>query len=281
MRIVHTIAETREIIAQAKSLGKSVGLVPTMGYFHEGHLSLMRKAREENDFVVASIFVNPIQFGPSEDLEKYPRNMARDSQLAEGAGVDFIFNPAVDEMYPKGYNTYVDVEKITEGLCGARRPGHFRGVATVVLKLFNIIQPNSAYFGQKDFQQLKVIERMVTDLNLQIRIVPMPIVREADGLAMSSRNTYLSADERQAALILSKSLRAAEEMIHEGHTAPEEITTTIREFIGSEPLARIEYIKVLDPDTLVTLPTNWKNALLALAVKIGNTRLIDNTILKR
>ena len=218
MQTLNTISETRDFIAHARREGKSVGLVPTMGYFHEGHLSLMRKAREENDIVVVSLFVNPIQFGPSEDFKTYPRDLERDARMAESVGVDLIFNPGIREMYGENYMTFIRMERLTEGLCGASRPGHLDGVATVVLKLFNIIQPDRAYFGCKDYQQLKVIQQMVKDLNVPIEIVGMPIVREPDGLAMSSRNTYLSADERKAALVLRKSLSHAQKLLDQGIT---------------------------------------------------------------
>lgn len=281
MQIVNTIRETKDILAQARAEGKTVGLVPTMGYFHEGHLSLMRKAREENDVVVVSIFVNPIQFGPNEDLAKYPRDLDRDSKMAEGEGVDYIFHPSVDEMYSKAYNTYVDVEGITADLCGASRPGHFRGVSTVVLKLFNIVRPDRAYFGEKDFQQVKVIQRMVADLNLDVAVVAMPIVREADGLAMSSRNEYLNEEERHGALILSRALSYAKNLVSEGLSSPVELAFRIWEFIRDEPTAQIEYVQVVDGETLDTPAIIDTNSVLAIAIKIGNTRLIDNAYMKR
>jgi pantoate--beta-alanine ligase len=251
-----------------------------MGYFHEGHLSLMRQARLDNNLVVVSLFVNPKQFGPGEDLKLYPRNFERDSILAEEVGVDIIFAPSVEEMYPEGYNTYVEVEKLTEGLCGALRPGHFRGVTTVVLKLLNIVQPDRAYFGRKDYQQLKVIERMVADLNIPVEIVPMPTVREPDGLAMSSRNEYLSPEERRAALVLSKSLSYGQELLKQGVTSGDELQRRVEGFIGREPLARIEYVAVVHPETLDCLAEVEDEAVLALAVRIGKTRLIDNAALR-
>jgi pantoate--beta-alanine ligase len=281
MQIVHTIKEAREIIAEARKKGSTVGLVPTMGFLHEGHLTLMRTADSENDFVVASIFVNPIQFGPKEDLQAYPRDLARDAALAESAGVDLIFNPTVEEMYPAGYNTYVEVQKITDFLCGATRKGHFGGVATVVTKLFNIVRPDKAYFGCKDYQQLKVIERMVRDLNMPIEIVPVPIVRESDGVAMSSRNTYLSAEERQSALVLSKALGHAQKLLDEGVTSGPEIVRRATEFIEKNPHAQIDYVSVVDAETLEFIDEIEDVALLALAVRIGKTRLIDNALLKR
>lgn len=281
MRILHTIDEIRETIKQAKAESKTVGLVPTMGYFHEGHLSLMRKAREENGLVVVSLFVNPIQFGPSEDFKTYLRDLERDAQMAESVGVDIIFNPGIGEMYGENYMTFIRMERLTEGLCGASRPGHFEGVATVVLKLFNIIQPDRAYFGCKDYQQLKVIQKMVRDLNVPVEIVPMPTVREPDGLAMSSRNTYLNAERRQAALVLSKSLKYAQDLLDEGITLAKELKKRVEKFISKERLARIDYVEIVDPETLECLDTIEDQALLALAVKIGVTRLIDNAILMR
>lgn len=281
MSIIHSVEETQEYIALARGGRKSVGLVPTMGYFHRGHQSIMARAREENDLVVVSLFVNPTQFGPSEDLAAYPRDLDRDASMAREVGVDVIFNPSVDEMYPDGYSTYVNVEGITEGLCGAARPGHFRGVATVVLKLLNIVQPDRVYFGQKDYQQLKVIERMVADLNVPVEVVGMPTVREDDGLAMSSRNTYLGPDERRAALILSKALHRAQELMREGVVSTDEMYRRIVEFISEEPLAQIDYVAVVAPETLECMPEIGGQALVALAVRIGKTRLIDNSVVTR
>ena len=281
MEITHTISETRERIRRARAEGKIIGLVPTMGFFHEGHLSLMRQASKDNDFVVVSLFVNPIQFGPTEDFRDYPRDLEKDARMAEDVGVDLIFNPSVEEIYREGHNTYVAVRKLTEGLCGASRPGHFLGVTTVVLKLLNIIQPDRAYFGQKDYQQLKVIERMVRDLNVPVEIVPVPIVREPDGLAMSSRNSYLSPEERRAALVLSKSLAYGQELLNQGVTSGEELRARIEEFIRQEPAAVIDYVAVVDTEDLDRLVEIEDKALLALAVRIGRTRLIDNAILKK
>ncbi|RKD21577.1 pantoate--beta-alanine ligase [Caminicella sporogenes DSM 14501] len=277
MKIIHTIKEIREEVKAARRSGKSIGFVPTMGFLHEGHLSLIKKAREENDFVVVSIFVNPTQFGPEEDLESYPRDLERDSRLSEEAGADVIFNPTAEEMYPEGYSTYVEIEgELTKKLCGISRPGHFKGVTTVVSKLFNIVTPDRAYFGQKDAQQVAVIEQMVRDLNFDVKIVPCPIVREKDGLAMSSRNTYLSKEERKAALILSKTLFKAEEMIKNG----ERNSTKIRDFIinniKSEPLANIDYVEIVDAKSLKYLNEIKGDVLIALAVKFGRARLLDN-----
>ena len=280
MQILHTLDEMHKLVSAARRGGKSIGLVPTMGFFHAGHLSLMQQARKDNDLVVVSVFVNPTQFGPSEDFKTYPRDMDHDARLAESVGVDVIFNPSPEEMYPEGYSTYVEVERFSKGLCGASRPGHFRGVATVCLKLMNITGPDRAYFGMKDYQQLRVVQRMAADLNLCVQIVPMPIFREPDGLAMSSRNTYLNPAERRAALILKKALEYAQRLIDEGITSADELRIRVVEFVSTEPLAQIDYVEVVDPDTLDCIKTLDHNAVLALAVKIGNTRLIDNTILK-
>lgn len=281
MVILTTIDKIREFIKDARTKGKSIGLVPTMGYFHEGHLSLMSRARQDNDVVVVSLFVNPTQFGPGEDFQRYPRDLDRDARMAEEIGVDLLFCPSGEEMYPENYQTYVNVEKLSQGLCGTSRPGHFRGVATVVLKLFNIVQPNRAYFGQKDYQQLKVIEQMVKDLNVPVEIIGMPIVRERDGVAMSSRNTYLSSEERRAARVLSKSLKYAQELLDSGVNDANELSRKIEEFISKEPLAAIDYVAVVDSDTLEYLRIVEDKALVALATRIGTTRLIDNAIITR
>lgn len=281
MKVVNNVQELKTIIRQVKKEGKTIGLVPTMGYLHEGHLSLMRKAKVEQDFVVASVFVNPIQFGPNEDYAVYPRDIARDTALAESVGVDVVFNPAVEEMYPDGSGnllTYITVEKVTEKLCGASRPGHFRGVATVVTKLFNLVEADAAYFGQKDAQQVVVIKRMVKDLNMNVMIKPQPIVREKDGLALSSRNVYLSPAERQAALVLYKSLQKAKSMFAAGERDAQKIVSEVTAFINKEPLADIDYVSLTDPDTLEDLVEISSGALLALAVRIGKIRLIDNLL---
>lgn len=279
MDVVNTIGEVRNIIKNAKKLGKTVGFVPTMGYLHEGHLSLIRRARAENSFVVLSIFVNPTQFGKNEDLDKYPRNMERDKTFASQAGTDLIFAPSVEEMYRKDYSTYVNVEGITDGLCGASRLGHFKGVTTVVTKLFNIVTPNNAYFGQKDAQQASVIRRMTKDLDMDIEIVICPIVREYDGLAMSSRNVYLTLDERRAALVLSKSLNQAQALIASGEKDTDKIKEMIVDNISKEPLAIIDYVEILDYNTFKTAHTIKDNVLIALAAKFGQTRLIDNIVI--
>lgn len=278
MKIAETVKEVREQVHAWKKEGLSVGLVPTMGYLHEGHKSLIDKAVEQNDRVVVSVFVNPIQFGPSEDLASYPRDLARDAGLCEDAGADLVFHPADEEMYFTDFCTYVDMDDLTKGLCGKTRPTHFRGVCTVVSKLFHIVAPDRAYFGQKDAQQLAVIRRMVRDLNFELEIVGCPIVREADGLAKSSRNTYLSKDERKAAVILHKGLIAGEELLKSGEREAAKIVGTIKEVIESEPLAKIDYVELVDWNTLKPVDTVQGEVLGAVAVYIGKTRLIDNFI---
>ncbi|SHH24811.1 pantoate--beta-alanine ligase [Caloranaerobacter azorensis DSM 13643] len=280
MKIIKSIEEMKSIISDEKSKGKSIGLVPTMGYLHDGHLSLMRRARKENDVVVASIFVNPKQFGQGEDYEVYPRDIERDSKLADSVGVDYIFAPEVKEMYPEGYNTYVEVLGVTDKLCGASRPGHFRGVTTVVTKLFNIVTPDKAYFGQKDAQQVYVVRQMVRDLNMDVNIISCPIVREHDGLAMSSRNTYLSEEERRQALVLSKSLFWAEDMINKGERDAKTLIEGIKSMINEMPLADIDYVEIIDYDTFREVEKLKGNILIALAVRIGKTRLIDNILVE-
>ncbi|HGE72064.1 TPA: pantoate--beta-alanine ligase [Candidatus Poribacteria bacterium] len=279
MKIITSPKEMQAYVKRARTDGKTVGLVPTMGAFHEGHLSLMRRARAENDIVVTSIFVNPTQFGPKEDYNAYPRDLENDSKMAEKIGVDVIFAPSVKDMYPQGYATFVNVERITEKMCGASRPGHFRGVATVVTKLFNIIPAHKAYFGQKDAQQCVVIKRMSEDLNFDIDIVILPTVRENDGLAMSSRNKYLSDEERRSALVLFKSLSMAKELIRSGELNSEKIRQKMLDIINAEPLARVDYISIVDAETLEDLNEIKDNTLIALAVFIGKTRLIDNIII--
>ncbi len=260
--------------------GKSIGLVPTMGYFHEGHLTLMRRAREENDFLVVSLFVNPTQFGPNEDYERYPRDFERDRKQAEKEGVDLLFAPSVEDMYPPEYATYVEVTgTLTSVLCGAKRPGHFRGVTTVVAKLFNIVKPHKAYFGEKDAQQLRVIKRMVRDLNFDVEVISVPTVRESDGLAMSSRNEYLSPEERKAALVLWRSLNLARSLVEAGERSADRIISEMRRLIESEPLARIDYIEIVDSETLEKVDRIEGEVLVALAVFIGTTRLIDNMVI--
>ncbi len=276
MQVVRTIAEVRAI---RRALPGTWGFVPTMGYLHEGHLSLVRRARAENDHVAVSIFVNPTQFGPHEDYSRYPRDLERDLRLLEPLGVDLVFAPSVEEMYPPGFQTWVIVEGVSRPLEGAARPGHFRGVATVVTKLFNIVQPDRAYFGQKDAQQAVVIRRMVQDLNIPVEIVVCPTVREPDGLAMSSRNTYLNPEERRAATVLFRALQAAKARYEQGERDAERLREAMREVIQAEPLARLDYVSVADPETLQELDRVEDRALLSLAVYIGKTRLIDNILL--
>lgn len=279
MKIVKTISEVREQVSLWKKQDLSIGFVPTMGYLHEGHGSLIKTANENNDKVVVSIFVNPIQFGPKEDLASYPRDLERDTKLCAESGADLIFLPDVNEMYPNGnIITLVNVSDISEGLCGGKRPGHFQGVCTVVSKLFNIVTPNNAYFGEKDAQQLAVIKNMVNELNFPVKITGCPIIREDDGLAKSSRNTYLNADERKAALVLNKSLKLAKEKIESGVDSSSIIKTLIEDFIIEEPLAKIDYIEIVDSLTIKPVDKINKNTMIALAVFIGKTRLIDNFI---
>lgn len=276
MLVCQTIAEMKQARRQ---MAGSVGCVPTMGYLHQGHLALVRRARAENDYVIATIFVNPIQFGPKEDLGTYPRDPERDLKLLQNEGVDAVFMPSPEEMYPPGYSTYIDVEGITQRLEGASRPGHFRGVATVVAKLFNIIEPHRAYFGQKDAQQLMVIKRMVADLNMNVEIVPVTTVREPDGLAMSSRNTYLNPEERKAALVLSQALKLAERLRSAGERDARQIRNEMESLIRAEPLASIDYVSVANAGSLEELTRIDGEALVSMAVRIGKTRLIDNVIL--
>ena len=276
MKIVGTVKEVREQVKEWKKQGLSVGFVPTMGYLHEGHKSLMDAARKGNDKVVVSIFVNPMQFGPTEDLATYPRDLDHDAALCESAGVDLIFHPEAEEMYEKDFCSFVDMTGLTEGLCGKTRPIHFRGVCTVVNKLFNIVTPDHAYFGQKDGQQLAVIKRMVRDLNMDIEIVGCPIVREEDGLAKSSRNTYLSKDERKAALILSKAVKLGEDMAKSGENDAEKIVSKMKELINTEPMARIDYVEAVDAISIKPVKKMDGAVLVAMAVYIGKTRLIDN-----
>lgn len=276
MEIIKKIDQLREILDPYKREGKSIGLVPTMGFLHAGHASLIKRAVEENDIVVVSDFVNPIQFGPNEDLAAYPRDIEADSKLCEEIGADFIFYPDADEMY-QNKKTFVDIEGLSDNLCGAKRAGHFRGVCTVCTKLFNIVGPDRAYFGQKDAQQLAIIKKMVLDLNLPLEIVPCPIVREEDGLAMSSRNTYLSKDERKAALCLSRAIFEGEKMAKEGSDLSQ-VLDRMNEIISAEKLAKIDYISAVDLENLEYVDTFDQDTLVAIAVFIGKTRLIDNFI---
>lgn len=278
MRIVGSPAEMLAEAKAARQRGGVTGLVPTMGFFHEGHLSLMRRARAECNTVAVSVFVNPTQFGPGEDLASYPRDFERDCELARGERVDLLFAPSAAGMYARDHQTFVNVERVSENLCGASRPVHFRGVATVVAKLFHISMPHRVYFGLKDYQQVRVIETMIRDLNFDTMLVRCPIVREPDGLAMSSRNNYLSPAERQAATVLRRALLAAGEWIREGERDGRKITERLRQTIEAEPLARIDYVAVVDPEWLQPLCSIQTEALLAVAVRFGCTRLIDNLL---
>ena len=276
MRVVKTIDEVRKQVKEWRAQGLTVGLVPTMGYLHEGHASLIDASHRDNDRTVVSDFVNPMQFGPTEDLESYPRDIERDAALVEAHGGDIIFNPEPTEMYHEGFSSFVDMNVLTQELCGLSRPVHFRGVCTVVSKLFNIVQPDRAYFGKKDAQQLAVIKHMVDDLNMDIQIIGCPIVREEDGLAKSSRNTYLSPDERKAALVLSQAIFMGMDMVRKGETNVAAITDAMKQHISAEPLAKIDYVKIVDLATMQQITDIDRPALCAIAVYIGKTRLIDN-----
>ena len=280
MQIINHISEMRDWSEAERRQGRRIALVPTMGFLHEGHLSLVRDGRKRADRLVVSIFVNPKQFDPREDFAAYPRDFDRDRKLLEQEGADVLFCPAVEEIYPQGYQTHVEVEKLSAPLCGAFRHGHFRGVATVVAKLFNIVCPHVAVFGCKDYQQVQIIRRLVRDLNLAIDIVGLPTVREPDGLAMSSRNAYLNPAERSAALCLSRSLRKAATLVQQGERSAAVILEIVRREITKEPLAQLEYASLNDPENLMELEQVRDIALLALAVRIGKTRLIDNIIIK-
>lgn len=278
MNIVKTISEVRNEVKNWRKQGLSVGLVPTMGYLHEGHKSLIERACKENDKVVVSVFVNPTQFGPGEDLATYPRDIQRDAALCEDAGAALIFNPEPEEMYFDDFHTYVTMESLSEELCGKTRPIHFRGVCTVVSKLFHIVTPDRAYFGQKDAQQLAIIKRMVRDLNFDIEIVGCPIVREADGLAKSSRNTYLNPEERKAALVLSRAVGLGQELIQKGERNADVIVEKMKQLIEEEPLAKIDYVQAVDAISIQPVAEIKGTVLVAMAVYIGKTRLIDNFI---
>lgn len=279
MQTITAIREMQQWADAQRTAGQRIGFVPTMGYLHEGHLSLVRQAKQLCSRTVVSIFVNPLQFGPQEDLERYPRDLDRDRRLLDGEGVDVLFLPSADEMYPPGFQTTVAVEQVTQGLCGASRPGHFRGVTTVVSKLFLAVKPHVALFGEKDFQQLVTIRRMVRDLNFDVEVVAGPIVRESDGLAMSSRNVYLSPEQRAAARVLSRSLAVAREAVARGERDSGRIVSTVRALIEAEPGARIDYVELVDTEDLRPIGRIERPALLALAVFFGSTRLIDNCTL--
>lgn len=278
IKVVHTIKEVREQVKQWRAEGDSIGFVPTMGYLHEGHQSLIKKSVEDNDKTVVSIFVNPMQFAPNEDLESYPRDLDADTKMCEETGADLIFNPEPDEMYTKGFCSFVDMNGPTSELCGKSRPIHFRGVCTVVSKLFHIVTPDRAYFGQKDAQQLAVIKRMVMDLNMPVEIIGCPIIREADGLAKSSRNTYLNEEERKAALILSKTIFMGQKLVENGLRDAEELISAMKKNIETEPLAKVDYVQAVDFNDISVTSEITDNTLVAIAVYIGKTRLIDNFI---
>lgn len=270
----------KSLASGLKAEGKIIGFVPTMGFLHSGHLSLVREAVNKSDITVVSVFVNPAQFGPKEDFKEYPRDINRDSRLLKAEGVDYLFVPREEEMYPEGYSTYVEVQKLQDRLCGRSRPGHFRGVCTVVLKLFNIVQPDLAYFGQKDAQQALILRRMAKDLDLDTRIEALPIVREPDGLAVSSRNTLLDPEQRKAALVLSSSLNAASTLVEEGEREAAKIIQRIKEEIQIQPLARIDYVEIVDIDSLLPVKRLEKKTLIGLAVFVGRVRLIDNVVIE-
>jgi len=278
MEIIERIKEMKTFSSKARQEGKTIAFVPTMGFFHEGHLNLMREGRKRCDLVIVSLFVNPTQFGPSEDFQKYPRNFERDRKMAEEVGVDLLFAPLSKEMYPPDHQTVVRIEKVTRGLCGRSRPTHFQGVATVVTMLFNIVMPHIAIFGEKDFQQLATIRQMVKDLHMDVEIIGMPTVREADGLAMSSRNIYLRPEERQAALSLHRSLNRAEQLLQKGERKAEKILKEMEGIVLSEPLVKIDYVQVCNPTTLEDLIEIEGDVVIALAAYVGKTRLIDNLI---
>jgi len=280
MRLIQNVSEMKALSKSVLDDGKTIGFVPTMGYLHQGHLSLVQKAREENDIVVVSIFVNPTQFGPNEDYNRYPRDLERDLRLLNPFNVDYIFNPSVEEMYPAYYSVYVDETEMSKYLCGARRPGHFRGVCTVVTKLFNIVRPTRAYFGQKDAQQFRILRRMVENLNMDVEMVEMPIVREPDGLAMSSRNVYLSDEERREAPRLYKSLLEAKRLIDGGERDVQKIKDAMQRVLN-HPLLKIDYIEVVDEKRLIPVDRIEGDVIVAIAVFFGKARLIDNVIIRQ
>lgn len=282
MRVIRKNSIMQKVADRLRKEGKSIGFVPTLGALHQGHLSLMQRASKENDILIISIFINPTQFGPGEDYKRYPRPFEKDRSLARREGVDIIFYPSVSEMYGKGYSTYVEVEKFSKSLCGLFQPGHFRGVASIVCKLFNIVKPHVAYFGQKDYQQLRIIKRMVEDLNMEVEIRECAIVREPDGLAISSRNSYLSSQEREEALSLYRALKCAKSLIKVGSSISD-VVSEMEKIIQRESHAKIDYIEIVNPLTLEDVKTirPGKKVLVALAVWIGNTRLIDNMLVRR
>ena len=281
MKIIESIEQMKKVSQDFRTQGKKISFVPTMGYLHQGHRSLLKKGREVGDRLITSIFVNPIQFGQGEDFEKYPRDMEKDRELCEAEGVDILFTPKTEEMYPDEYQTSVEVLWVTKNLCGRARPGHFRGVATVVTKLFNIIRPHYAVFGEKDFQQLVAIRRLVKDLDMDMDILGMPIMREPDGLAMSSRNAYLSTEERKAALSIYKALQAAKGLYDKGERTDRVLLKEVKRILEAEPMVKPEYAKVVDINTMEDIDSAGKEALLAIAAWVGNTRLIDNVVLRK
>jgi pantoate--beta-alanine ligase len=280
MEIIKTIKEMKERASQARGAGKIIAFVPTMGYFHEGHLSLMREGRRRGDLLVVSLFVNPTQFAPHEDFKSYPRDFERDRKMTEDVGVDILFTPETSEMYPPDHQTAVRVEKVTQNLCGKSRPIHFQGVTTVVMMLFEIVMPHLAIFGEKDYQQLITVQQMVRDLHMSVEVVGMPTIRETDGLAMSSRNTYLLREERKAALSLYRSLQKAEELLQKGERKADRILHEMEGILQSEPLVRIDYIQICDAYTLQDVDRIEKDVVVALAVYLGKTRLIDNLVFR-
>ena len=279
MKLLHTIQETRDEIARVRDEARVIGFVPTMGALHKGHITLVKTAREQCDFVVVSIFVNPTQFGPNEDLAKYPRTLESDVRKCEDAGVDLVFAPSASEMYPEGFDSWVEVSGLTDVLEGATRPGHFRGVTTVCAKLFGIVRPDLAFFGKKDYQQFVIIKNLARELGLPLTIVPVDTVREHDGLAMSSRNVYLSSSERQAALALSRSLQLVKRSFDAGERRVRTLQSAAENMIEAEPLAKIDCVAIVDAETLGPIETIERPAVLLLAVRIGSTRLIDNVVL--
>jgi pantoate--beta-alanine ligase len=281
MDIIKSIIEMNLWVQQKHRQNKTIGFVPTMGFFHEGHLNLMRTAKQQCDLVVVSIYVNPTQFGPNEDFSKYPRDLDRDFRLAEEVGVETVFVPFDKKIYPEGYKTYVQVEELSGKLCGKSRPGHFRGVATIVTKLINIVQPDVLYLGQKDAQQAILLQKMVYDLNINTKVVVVPTIRESDGLAMSSRNKYLNPEERQQATVLHQSLQLAKSIISSGEKESDKIIDAMQDMIRKQPNAKIDYIAIVDPETLEDIPVIEKHVLIAVAVFIGKTRLIDNIIINQ
>ncbi|HEX9902826.1 MAG TPA: pantoate--beta-alanine ligase [Acidobacteriota bacterium] len=280
MRIITSLRQMKVASARFRAAGQTIGLVPTMGYLHQGHLSLVRASKKTTDATVVSIFVNPTQFGPREDLAKYPRDFARDARMLRAEGADILFIPRAADMYPPGYKTYVEVHELQNKLCGRSRPIHFRGVCTVVLKLFNTVRPDKAFFGQKDAQQAIIIRRMVQDLDLDVKVEVKPIIRDADGLALSSRNAYIKPEERKAALVLTRSLKEAKMMVDQGQRKTAVLIGRIRSRLQDEPLARVDYVAVVDPEELEPLSLVKDGALIALAVFIGRTRLIDNVTVR-